>query len=279
MSDSYTKLMRSLATSTICEEPLATRWLWMIMLSQADRDGIVRGSVPGLARIANISLADCEDSLNRFMSPDRYSRTQDDEGRRIRQVDGGWLLINHGKYSGSREPDTRDRAEYMRGYRASKKDPEKQAGEFVTDVSNVTGYVTNVTESSAPIPIPIPIPSTKPKELNPQPPSGVGGGGGGGDSQKIWDLIAQAGNHSGLSGIAEINRSVKAGVTLDDVQRAVDAYPGKPLSYLLKASATYAEERSRSSSRDPPKSGTLGYIVTDPKEFDALCAQQSVARS
>jgi hypothetical protein len=27
-----------------------------------------------------------------------HSRTQTDEGRRIRQIDGGWALINHGKY-------------------------------------------------------------------------------------------------------------------------------------------------------------------------------------
>lgn len=109
MSDTYTKLFRSIAASTIVSEPLATRWLWVTMLSQADKAGRVYASVPGLARMANISLEECEAGLACFLAPDRYSRTSDNEGRRIEAFDGGWLLLNHAKYDAMRsEAERRD---------------------------------------------------------------------------------------------------------------------------------------------------------------------------
>ena len=114
MSDTYTKLFRSIVASTIVSEPLATRWLWVTMLSQSDSSGIVRGSIPGLARLANITLEECEAALKCFYSPDPYSRTQDDEGRRIEVVPDGWRLLNHAKYDAIRSAG--ERAEYKRNW-------------------------------------------------------------------------------------------------------------------------------------------------------------------
>lgn len=102
MSDTYTKLFRSIAASTIVSEPLATRWLWVTMLSQADKAGKVYASIPGLARIANITLVECEEGLRCFQSPDPYSRTAEHEGRRVEAIDGGWRLLNHAKYDAMR---------------------------------------------------------------------------------------------------------------------------------------------------------------------------------
>jgi hypothetical protein len=94
----FTKLFNQILDSTIWREDDRTRILWITMLAMADRDGIVRSSVPGLADRARISIEDCEAGLERFQQADKYSTSQDDEGRRIRLVDGGWLLINHSKY-------------------------------------------------------------------------------------------------------------------------------------------------------------------------------------
>lgn len=98
MSDTYTKLFSSITESTIVSEPVATRWLWVTMLAMADAGGCVYGSVPGLARRANITLAETEAALATFYAPDSYSRTKEHEGRRIEDIDGGWRLLNHGKY-------------------------------------------------------------------------------------------------------------------------------------------------------------------------------------
>jgi hypothetical protein len=116
------------------------------MLSQADANGRVYGSVPGLARIANISLDECEVALARFQAPDQYSRTQDFEGRRIRLIDGGWELINHAKYSKTRSADERNA--YMAKLMADKRAREKEQ-KMLADVSSVLAPVSNVSAELA----------------------------------------------------------------------------------------------------------------------------------
>lgn len=112
MSDTYTKLFASITESTIVSEPVATRWLWVTLLAMADASGEVHGSVPGLARRANLTLEDVEAALRCFLSPDPYSRTKANEGRRIAEIDGGWRLLNHGKYAAIR--NEAERADYKR---------------------------------------------------------------------------------------------------------------------------------------------------------------------
>lgn len=95
---SYTKLFNSIVTSTIWTEDDKTRILWITMLAMSDQHGEVHASIPGLARIAGISTESAEIAIEKFMSPDPYSRTPDNEGRRITKIDGGWEILNHRKY-------------------------------------------------------------------------------------------------------------------------------------------------------------------------------------
>lgn len=68
------------------------------MLVMVNRDGYVLASIPGLAKRAGISLPDCEASLAKLQAPDAYSQSKEEEGRRIKVVDGGWFIINYEKY-------------------------------------------------------------------------------------------------------------------------------------------------------------------------------------
>lgn len=70
------------------------------MLAMKDKDGVIEASIPGLADMARITLEECEEGLTRLSSPDRYSRTKDHDGRRIQEIDGGWIVLNHEKYRG-----------------------------------------------------------------------------------------------------------------------------------------------------------------------------------
>lgn len=94
----YSKLHSSIATSSLLALPLAARWLWCFLLSQANAQGIVEGSVSGLAIAANITLTDCEDAIASFCAPDQYSRTKDEDGRRLIPVDGGWQIVSYPKW-------------------------------------------------------------------------------------------------------------------------------------------------------------------------------------
>ena len=94
----YTKLHGSIIHSTVWREAHYIRIVWVTMLAMANKDGVVEAAVPGLADVSRVTLSECVESLEKFMSPDRYSRTTDHEGRRIEKVDGGWRLLNYEKH-------------------------------------------------------------------------------------------------------------------------------------------------------------------------------------
>jgi len=95
---SYTKLHASILDSTVWDTALHVKVVWITMLAMADRDGTVEASIPGLAKRAGVERGQCEQALALFLAPDPDSRTQEHEGRRIVEIDGGWALLNHAKY-------------------------------------------------------------------------------------------------------------------------------------------------------------------------------------
>ena len=94
----YTKLFSSILTSTVWCEDAYTRVVWVAMMASKDRDGIVEGSIPGFARVANVTVEQMEKAVQVLCSPDVHSRTPDHEGRRIECVPGGWRVLNHDVY-------------------------------------------------------------------------------------------------------------------------------------------------------------------------------------
>lgn len=108
----YTKLFNSILASTIWREDDKTRIVWITLLAMSDKNGVAEGSVPGLADLARVTIPECEASLVKLMSPDPYSRTTENEGMRIKKVDGGWAILNHAKYRAKMSSD--ERREYNR---------------------------------------------------------------------------------------------------------------------------------------------------------------------
>jgi len=96
----FTKLQSSMINSTVWRAPDHVRLLWVTMLCMCDKNGNVESSIPGLADAARISLDRCINGLEHLSNPDQYSRSKEHEGRRIKEVDGGWLLLNYIKYRG-----------------------------------------------------------------------------------------------------------------------------------------------------------------------------------
>ena len=98
MSGNFVKIYGSILRSSVWQEPLATKITWITMLALADADGLVEASIPGLAAAAGVSIEDCEKALACFLAPDRYSGSKVEEGRRVRECRGGWVVINHRYY-------------------------------------------------------------------------------------------------------------------------------------------------------------------------------------
>ena len=141
----YTKLANSILTSTVWMESNETRIVWLTLLAMCDKNGEVQASIPGLANVARVTVKEAEEAIEVFLAPDPYSSTKTDEGRRIEEIEGGWVLLNHGKYRdfASDSDVKRKAAERQRRYRERQK----------RNAQNVTPSVTGVTlcEKSHPI--------------------------------------------------------------------------------------------------------------------------------
>ena len=137
----YSKLAASIVTSSIWTEADTTRIVWITMLAIADMHGEVNASIPGLARVAGVSVEACETAIRVFLAPDPYSRTKDDEGRRIEVIDGGWVLLNHRKYRelATGAEKAANHAKRQQRYRA--KHNRNAKGDALSDASGVTGDV------------------------------------------------------------------------------------------------------------------------------------------
>lgn len=141
----YTKLFSEIIGSTIWDESPFTKVVWITMLALKDERHEVRASIPGLAHLARIPVEECQKAIDKFLSPDPYSRTKDFEGRRIEEIDGGWHILNGEKYRRRRNEDERREymRKYMQGYRSKDVNSCKQ---MLTEVSNVSPTEQNRTD-------------------------------------------------------------------------------------------------------------------------------------
>lgn len=130
----YSKLFSEIVTSSIWSEDDSTRIVWITMLALKDSRGFVPAAIPGLANAARVSVEQCEAAVAKLESPDKYSRTEDHDGRRIKKVDGGWLVLNHEKYRDKRSDE--ERREYQRRWQAKHRQKH--------NVDNVDTMLTNV---------------------------------------------------------------------------------------------------------------------------------------
>jgi len=120
----YTKLFNSILASTIWDEDKDTKILWITMLAMSDMQGKIEASIPGLAHLARIGVPETEAGLKKLLASDPYSRTKEHDGRRIAEIDGGWLILNRAKYREKMTADERReyRAEWMRNKRKDERE-------------------------------------------------------------------------------------------------------------------------------------------------------------
>jgi hypothetical protein len=95
---SFVKLDVGILDSSLWVESAEVRVVFVTMLAMARPDGLVEATAPGIARRANLPLQTVRRALETLASPDPESRTLRDDGRRIRRVDGGYVVINYAAY-------------------------------------------------------------------------------------------------------------------------------------------------------------------------------------
>ena len=120
----FVKLYDQLLQSSIIEEGITTRWVWICLLLSCDKNGNVYGTHAALARQANVSINEFCDALEVLMSPDQESTSESEGGRRV--VDAGPNLlhcVNYLHYRQMEDPDTQ--REKWRQRKAKQRDKRK----------------------------------------------------------------------------------------------------------------------------------------------------------
>lgn len=120
----YAKLFSTITESSLWSASKDARLLFLSMLAKADQVGFVEAALPGLARLANLTLEETEAALKELMAPDPHSKSPDCDGARIAKVPRGWCLVNYETYRDRQDGDAKRTymREYMRRYRLSGKE-------------------------------------------------------------------------------------------------------------------------------------------------------------
>jgi hypothetical protein len=107
----YVTIDAEILNSTVWGEPAHIRLVWLTLLILCDMDGYVGASIPGIARASGVTEAQAREAIKRFQEPDPDSRTKTDEGRRLKEVERGFLILNF-----------KDHLDRMSGERAKSRD-------------------------------------------------------------------------------------------------------------------------------------------------------------
>lgn len=135
----FTKLDEVILQSSVMAEPSDIFKVWIVLLAAARADHIARISPVFLASICHLPIEVVTGALNRLQEPDPYSRSKNDEGRRVREVDGGFLIINRPKYT------ERTVSDYERDRK--RKQRTKKLSRTVPDSNGTTSVSVSVSES------------------------------------------------------------------------------------------------------------------------------------
>lgn len=114
---SFAKLDGGIVDSTLWMQPHDVLRVWIAMLAKCDNVGVIRASVPAFAHLCMVPIERLELILAILTSPDPYSRTPDNDGRRLEVIDGGWLIVNYVKYRELMQTKPQSHAERQKRYR------------------------------------------------------------------------------------------------------------------------------------------------------------------
>ncbi|MES2367031.1 MAG: hypothetical protein V4563_14240 [Pseudomonadota bacterium] len=96
--------------------------VFLTMLMLKDSSGVIQSSMDGLADAAKVTVPECKKSVKILLSPDGGDTSKVEGGRRIREVPGGWQIVNHDLYRFSTEA----KREFWRAQKAEQRALEEE---------------------------------------------------------------------------------------------------------------------------------------------------------
>ena len=147
----YVKLFSEIIESSIWDEDSETCKVWITLLALADSEGFVRGSPGWLAKRSRVNVDKVDSALKKFTSPDKFSRTPTEEGKRIEATPDGWVILNyvfyreHNGLELSKDP----RRTYQREWMRKKREKEKVSTDCQQVSTDVNGCKPSASASAS----------------------------------------------------------------------------------------------------------------------------------
>jgi len=141
----YAKLFSRIAQSSLMEEKVTTRYVFMMMLAISDRHGDVIGTDVAIARTMNVTLLEFVNSVKPLLAPDPASNSQAEEGRRLVPSENGrgYRIVNYTAYRDMKSDE--EKREYMRNYMRNR----RSGKEKVSHVKPCKDLLNDVTHTEA----------------------------------------------------------------------------------------------------------------------------------
>jgi len=96
----FTKLDEGILQSSVMAADPVTFKVWIALLAACGCDGVARVAPTFLASVCRLDIGAVVKALDELCGPDPYSRSPENDGRRVERCDGGWRITNHAKYRG-----------------------------------------------------------------------------------------------------------------------------------------------------------------------------------
>lgn len=94
----FTKLDSGILQSSIMAENSDVFKVWIAFLASCNQDGIAEVSAIFISSVCHLPIDTVKKAIERLSLPDDTSRSLNDDGRRLRRIDGGYEVINYLKY-------------------------------------------------------------------------------------------------------------------------------------------------------------------------------------
>ena len=140
----YNKIFTKILDSSVWLEPTSTRIVWITLIAAMDENGFCQfAAIGNVASRARVSENEARAALQALEGPDVESSDQDNEGRRIERVPGGWMVLNAPKYRAmvtrvNIQEKTRDRVRRFRDKKRSSNANVTQRNDAVTPSESET---------------------------------------------------------------------------------------------------------------------------------------------
>lgn len=144
---SYAPLMSTIIDSSIWEEPLHVRVLWITLLAKKGPDHCVTGHAYMMKRWANLTEEEVLDALQILSSPDtKRKQAQEFDGRRIENVGGDtWKILNGPKYQAEMRAiaERARKARWAADKRAEKRKQTRENASLEVSTADMNRWVEN----------------------------------------------------------------------------------------------------------------------------------------